>query len=355
MFPLLTFAVVWVLILATWRVANLIYGTSISWAEYFSYKDGGWYFQIIKYGYGSRPQNPAFFPLLPALVRGASHLTAFTGTERYLWAALVVQVLAGAASCVAIWALAARVTSRRIADRAVILYCAFPGAMTFGMLYAEPLGIALAAACLLAALNRKWLLAGVLGFLATAEHPTWLLLAPVLGIVSLREIWTRGDWRSLTAPVLTPLGMLTYFAWIGTRLHDYLIWFHVERRFWGTHFDFGVRTFRLVTWTYPPAAQYHVFNILLVISFAVAVVGCVLMIRARVPLAVSLYTVGLFVYLVMAQEAAKPRFYWCLFGIFIGAAAKLPRWLFWSVAIASAGLLAFCVGWWPHQHIGPAP
>ncbi len=67
------------------------------------------------------------------------------------------------------------------------------------------------------------------------------------------------------------------------------------------------------------------------------------MIRARVPLAVSLYTVGLFVYLVMAQEAAKPRFCWCLFGIFIGAAAKLPRWLFWSVAIASAGLLAFCV------------
>ena len=355
MFPLLTFAVVWVLILATWRVANLIYGTSISWAEYFSYKDGGWYFGIIKYGYGSRPQNPAFFPLLPALVRGASHLTAFTGTERYLGAALVVQVLAGAASCVAIWALAARVTSRRIADRAVILYCAFPGAMTFGMLYAEPLGIALAAACLLAALDRKWLLAGVLGFLATAEHPTWLILAPVLGVVSLREIWTRGDWRSLTAAVLTPLGMLTYFAWIGTRLHDYLIWFHVERRFWGTHFDFGVRTFRLVTWTYPAAARYHVFNILLVISFAAAVVGCVLMIRARVPLAVSLYTVGLFVYLVMAQEAAKPRFYWCLFGIFIGAAAKLPRWLFWSVAIASAGLLAFCVGWWPHQNIGPAP
>ena len=70
--------------------------------------------------------------------------------------------------------------------------------------------------------------------------------------------------------MLTPLGMLTYFAWIGTRLHDYLVWFHVERRFWGTHFDFGVRTFRLVTWT-------------------------------------------------------------------------------------SAGLLAFCVGWWPHHYIGPAP
>jgi hypothetical protein len=46
---------------------------------------------------------------------------------------------------------------------------------------------------------------------------------------------------------------------------------------------------------------------------------------------------------------------WSAFGLFIGLAAKLPTWLFWPVVIASAGLLAFLIGWWPHHYVGPAP
>jgi hypothetical protein len=56
-----------------------------------------------------------------------------------------------------------------------------------------------------------------------------------------------------------------------------------------------------------------------------------------------------FVACVMSSGAiSRPRFVLTAFGIFIGAGAKLPRWVFWPVLIASAGLLAATIGWLPN-------
>jgi hypothetical protein len=364
LFPLLVFAVTWVLILITWRVAASIYGVSMPWGGYFLFKDANFYIWIAQHGYHSPgtltptvppapPAQTAFFPLLPAMVKAASYLLVFT-TSRYLWAGLLVQVLSGAAAAVAVWALAARVRDRWMADRTVLLFCAFPGAMTFGMLYSEPLGIALAAGCLLAAVNRKWLLAGILGLLGTAEHSTLIVLAPVLGITALHAIWTRRDWWSLIAPVLTPVGMLGYFAWLGPRYHNFFFWFQVEKKGWRAGVDWGVHEFHLVTWSNPGAAKDTLFNSLVTILFAVAVIGIALLLAERVALPVTLYTVLMFVDLVISASADKPRFIWTTIGIFIGF-ARLPRWLYWPLLIASAGLLFFLIGWWPQHYAGPAP
>jgi hypothetical protein len=263
-------------------------------------------------------------------------------------------VLSGAASAVAVWALAARVRDRWMADRTVLLFCVFPGAMTFGMLYSEPLGIALAASCLLAAVNRKWLLAGILGLLGTAEHSTLIVMVPVLGITALHAIWTRRDWRSLIAPALTPLGVLGYFAILTPRFHNFFFWFQVEKKGWHSGIDWGVHEFRLVTWMIPAANQYPFFNSLVTILFVVAVIGIALLLAERVALPVTLYTVLMFVGLVITESADKPRFIWTTIGIFIGF-ARLPPWLYWPLLIASAGLLFFLVGWWPQHPEGPAP
>jgi hypothetical protein len=78
-----------------------------------------------------------------------------------------------------------------VADRATLLFAAFS---------------------LLAAVNRRWLVAGVIATVGTAEHPTLIAAIGALGIVALREIWTRRDWRSLIAPALAPLGVLSFFG-----------------------------------------------------------------------------------------------------------------------------------------------
>jgi hypothetical protein len=99
------------------------------------------------------------------------------------------------------------------------------------------------------------------------------------------------------------------------------------------------------------------FNVVLTIMLAVGIAGIVFMIRARLPWQLTLFTVlTLLACLVSNAQDSKPRFVWSAFGIFIGfAAANLPRWLFWTLVVASAGLLAFLYGWWPHHYVGPAP
>jgi Gpi18-like mannosyltransferase len=167
LFPLAAFAVVWLLILVTWDGSDAITGHSHTWGWHILIADTGFYRGIAQYGYTGDPARGAFFPLYPLLIHLASYLTG----GDYLLAGLITTVACGAASAVAVWALAARVCGRRVADGAVVLYCFFPGAMAFGILYSEPLGVALAAAALLALLDRRWLLAGVIGALATSSGP----------------------------------------------------------------------------------------------------------------------------------------------------------------------------------------
>jgi hypothetical protein len=361
-FPLIVFAVTWLLILAAWYGSAFIYGQGHPWTYHFLFKDADYYLAIAEHGYPAQLHFPwtggpvdsrvAFFPFFPLLVRLVSYLTA----GHYAVAGLIVSVLSGAASALGVWALAVRVCDRRVADRAVILFCVFPGAMTFGMLYSEPLAVALAAAALLALVDRRWLLAGIIGAIGTAERPTLAILAVVSGVAALQAIWARREWRALIAPILTPLGMVAYFGYLGHRYHDYKFWFQVEQDGWNQHIDWGVHTLRVVFWADPPTARYVVFNLVLMIMFIAAVGGIALTLAARLPLPVTLF--GLLVVLssVLAYgQNTKPRFVWSAFPLFIGAAAKLPRFLYWPVVILSAAGLVFLVGWWPHHRIGPAP
>jgi hypothetical protein len=364
--PLLIFAGSWVLIVATWLIADRIYHTHLSWGNFVWHGDAGIYGQIAQYGYGKpvlmvpRPGHgapfsstgrSAFFPLLPALIRLVSYATA----GNFYLADLITQVLAGAASAVAVWTLAARVLDRRIADRAVLLYCAFPGAMVYFTVFPEALAIALAAASLLALINRRWLLSGLLAGLASAADPTMIVLSAVLGLTALHAIWTRREWRSLAAPVLAPLGMLSYFAYYGHKYHDYLFWFRTMRSGWNQHIDLGATELRVLTWNNPGAAQHVFWNALMIGLFWAGVIGIALMIAARLPLPVIGYTVLVFLACVVSSGAlTRPRFVQTAFGIFIGAGAKLPRFVFWPVLVASAAVLVFLIGWWPHN-IPPNP
>ena len=361
-FPLIIFAITWLLILAAWYGSAVIYHQSHPWTWHFVFKDARYYLGIAEHGYPARLQipwtlspaagRPAFFPLFPVLIRLTSYLTG----GDYLIAGLIVSVLAGAASAVGVWTLAARVRDRRVADRAVVLYCFFPGAMTFGILYSEPLAVALGAAALLALIERRWLLAGIIGAAGTAERPTLILLAVVSGVVAAQAIWTRREWRALLAPALTPLGLVAFFFYLGQRYHDYAFWFQLEKAGWNQHIDWGVHTFRIVFWADPSTSRYVVFNVVLIIMFIAAVAGIGMTLAARLPLPVTLFGILVVLSCVIAYgQNTKPRFVWSAFTLFIGAAAKLPKVIYWPVVVLSAAGLVFLTGWWPHHVIGPAP
>jgi hypothetical protein len=361
-FPLLVFAATWVLILATWYISDAIYGQSHPWTFHFLFKDADYYLGIAQHGYPARlpfrwhdsPVNAraAFFPLFPALIRLASYLTG----GNYPVAGLIAQIAAGAASTLGVWAVASRLRGHRVADRAVVLYCLFPGAMTFALLYSEPLAVAISAAAILAMLNRRWLLAGIAGAAATAERPTLIILVVVFGVAAIQALWTRREWAALLAPTLTPLGVLAFFAYLGHRYHDYKFWFRVETVVWHEHIGWGEHTLRVVLWMDPATERAHVFNAVLIIMFVVAVIGIALMVADRLPLPVILF--GALLVLLSAispAQSTRPRFVWTAFPIFIAAAAKLPRALYWPMLVLSAAGLVFLIAWWPNHRIGPAP
>lgn len=395
LFPLLVYAITFAGIVVTWQVANAIYGRSDPWTFYFFFKDAGHYLQIAQHGYPAKlvfpakpvrqgyppfelvnlpaayhplitwkppvppvpyPYLPAFFPGLPILV----WLLHWVTGGSYLIGALVTGILSGAGAALGVWAVAARVCDHWVADRAVVAFCLFPGAMTFGMLYSEPLAVAIAAAVLLAMLDRRWLLAGVIAGFGTAERPTLVVLTGVLAVGAVIAVFRRGwrEWRSLVAVPLSLVGIAAFLVILSRRYHDAAFWFQTEEHGWHQHIDWGVHVVQLLTWQLGKAnAQNQFYVVLLDVMLVLSVIAIVLMIRARLPWPITLFTVvTVLSCIVSAEQGTKPRFVWSAFGLFIGlAAARLPRWLFWPLVAVSAGLLAFLVGWWPHHYIGPAP
>jgi hypothetical protein len=357
LFPLLVFAATWLLILAAWYGGDRVYGQSHPWTWHFLFKDAGWYLVIAKHGYpahllktGAGPST-AFFPVFPALIR----LAGYALGGRYVIGGLVVTVLTGAASALLVWVLATRARDRWVADRAVALYCFFPGAMVFGMMYSESLAVVFGAAALLALLGRRWLLAGLIGAIGTAEASQLIILAGVSGIVALHAIYTRREWRSLVAPALTPLGMLAYFGYLGHRYHDYAFWFQAEQSGWKQHVDWGARTVHILLWNTPVADQNRFVFTLYYIMLIVCAAGIAMMLAARLPLPVSLYGVFAVLTFTLSPANPRPRYVLCAFPLFIGAAAKLPRFLYWPVLAVSAGGLILLTAWWPNHVSGPAP
>src|SRR4051794_12081649 len=135
--------------------------------------DGAWYLWVANQGYPTAGQfthhlsEVAFFPLYPMTVRGVSAVTGWSE----LAAGVTVALLTGALATVLVWKLAVRLADEKVADRAVLLFVFFPGSFALSMAYAEGFMVVGAAACLLALLNRRWVLAGLAAAFATASRP----------------------------------------------------------------------------------------------------------------------------------------------------------------------------------------
>lgn len=206
--------------------------------------DGGWYLALIRDGYpqavpevaGQAAKSTlAFFPLFPAAARGIAWLLPVSDAV----AALMVSLLAGAAAAVLVFLLAERLAGRAAAHRTVALFCFFPGSVVLSMVYSEALTVALAAGCLLALVDRRWLTAGVAAALATACRPNAIALVLACGWQAAMAIRERREWRSLIAPALAPVGILMFFGFLWLRTGELDAWLRVEHEGWNQQFAFG--------------------------------------------------------------------------------------------------------------------
>lgn len=232
--------------------------------------DGQWMLAIAEHGYAGVPYDLtdargihsaetayAFFPGFPYLVGVISRLPLLTP----FGAAMLVN---GALGCVAAVAaaklgslcarrVAPHVNGRRVGLVLVVLFAASPMAVVLNMAYTEALFCALALWALVAVLERRWLLAGLMTCFAGATRPTAVVLIGVVMLAAMLALWQhlRGERRDTPAAlwaalILSPLGYLGYLTLVWMRFDSPTAWFRIQTDGWGTTFDGGAGAWRFI-------------------------------------------------------------------------------------------------------------
>ena len=206
-----------------------------AWGRY----DTHWYLDLAARGYHAparlalEQSNLAFFPLYPALIRGAHALlpSAWQGdAARYLAAVAISNVLALAA----LWAVYRLVAESwgddRLARRTVLYLLLFPAGFFLSCAYAEALYLLLSAGAFLLAQRGHWWRAGACALLLGVTRPSGVLVAPALALLYLDQRgWElrRVRWDAL-ALLAAPAALAAHAAHLAALTGDPLALFHAQ-------------------------------------------------------------------------------------------------------------------------------
>jgi hypothetical protein len=307
--------------------------------------DGSWYLAIVQHGYpeavlqgfGARAQSTlGFFPGYPLLIAAGSSLTGLSPAL----VGVMVSTLAGAATSVVLWLLAARIADIKTANRTVVLFCFFPSAFVLCMVYAEAVFLLLAAVCLLALVRERWAIAGVAAGLAGLVRPNGLVLALCCAWAAALAIRRRRAWRPVIAPLLAPAGTLAFLGYLWVRTGDWLAYVHTQKRGWDQGFDFGVSNVRAVR-AVMVSRQFGFYVLLLAVCMLGIVVALYFLRRWRLPTPILVYVLGIVGLAVLSSNTTSvPRFLLTAFPVLIPIAQGLSAEAFPTVVATSATLMA---------------
>jgi hypothetical protein len=326
--------------------ASALYSVEMTFPRALATWDGIWYLAIARHGYPTALSTDynelAFFPAFPLLLRSVAFVTTLDPRT----VGIVLNVMLGVAFAVLFMRLGTRVVGTEVAMRAVVLCAFFPGAYVLSMVYSEPLMLVLVCASLLALLDRCWLLAGVLAAVATATRPNALALVVACAVAAASAIRTRGEWRALAAPLLAPLGFVSFmvYLWVHTGHAD--AWWYTQRHAWHESFDFGGFTLqRFGRVASEPFANTN--DLVAVVGTVVLVAGLVLLVRLSrrgdVPWVLTSYALASGVLaLGSATIGGRPRMVLVAFPMFL-AFARYLRGDNYAIAVGVSGAL-FAIG-----------
>ena len=335
--PLTTYAASRLLMLLV-ALATIATHARLTWQRAVSAWDGGWYISVARHGYPHTvptvhrraiPSNIGFFPLFPLAMRAVHGPTGLS----YTVSGLIVTAVFGAAFVVLVWWLLQQAFNASVADRATALICFFPGFFAFGLLYSEPMSLALTALCVVALLRRWWLAAGLAAGLASAARPNAAVLVLVCAWAAGVAIWRRREWMALLAPLLAPVGILAQFTFLYFRTGQFLSYERVQEQGW----HLGIRPLeplRLAKlFLERPFQQWDVT--LAAFGAAFIVVSAVLLLRSDFPRVLVVY--GLAVGALDLFVVPTPRFVLTAFPLVAVVGRRLKGGWYW-VALTGCGM-----------------
>ena len=306
--------------------------------------DSVWYLRASGNGYPTHlpmghghvlANTIAFFPGLPLLIRGLSGLTGMSQFS----AGTAISSITGLTATIGVWALVREYAGDKTANKATILFAFFPGSFVFSMVYSEGLVITGAAFGLLALMRRRWIIAGLLGLVATAAAPIALAFVVCCAWAALAAIRRDRDWRALAAPILAPLGTIAYLVWVWRHTGVASAFSQTERGGWHSYLSIAY-PFRIIGgFLSHPFTSYA--NHALVFFCILAVVAAVMIgLRDRQPSLVLLYgaTVGALAILT-APVGPRPRIILDAFPLILAVAVRYHEGWKYKLAVATSAVL----------------
>ena len=246
-YPLAVYFLSRVLYLGTALVGTLVpqpffgYHWNRSLTAAISNWDGIWYLATAAHGYPSHVDpfhysTVGFFPLYPILMWALGQALSLG----YVWSGLIVSLAFGAVATILIGRLAERWFGPAAGRRAIVFVCLFPGTIVFSMDYTEGLLLTCVVGAMLAVEHRRWLLAGLLAGVATAVGPVAVAILPASVAACAHELRRGGlrdgnARRSMLMPLLAPLGIVAFGAYLWVRVGSPFASFTVQRDAWQEH------------------------------------------------------------------------------------------------------------------------
>jgi hypothetical protein len=227
--------------------------------------DSVWYLQIIQNGYTLK--RAAFFPLYSLLIGLFSLFTGNLST-----AGLWVSNIAFFVALFYIYAIAKQEFDDGTASRAVFYIAAAPAAFFFSTVYTESVFLLFVAAGFYYASNGKWLLAAIVGALASATRLGGALVAV---FIFFEAIWQQGvrfipkpwsvqaqiklltndlrlipkAWKGILASVFSLSGLIAYMVYLTQKFGDPLAFLHAEKN-WN----------KVISWNWLPRLVQYTYD-----------------------------------------------------------------------------------------------
>ena len=170
------------------------------------------------------------------------------------------------------------------------------------------------------------------------------LVRAILILAAFFAIRERREWKALAAPIIAPLGWLTFQILLSEHASEAGVWFRVQREAWEEGLSFGSTALSRI-WTAisdPLGSPGSLFTLGSVIAMLLMIYGSW---KVKIPPAWTAYSVTVLALMLLPSTVtARPRFLYTAFPLLIGFAAWWPRkyresWGF-VMAICGAGLVA---------------
>ena len=304
--------------------------------------DGNWYTSIVRDGYNfstEHQSNMGFFPFYPMLIKLTSYVISNVDMAAVV-TANVCLVIAG----ILLYRLVEMDYGQKVARAAVLFLMFSPVSFFFSSAYTESTFLMLVVGSFLAANQRKWLLAGLLGMMVSATRQVGLILTLPLFVEFVRQSFTAGTGiRGVFHPRvlflgLVPLGLFFFMLYGHFRFGDFFAFFNATA-VWGRELSSPIANLTRYD-------RYDIFYRWLFLgslgtAAALWVTGVFLQIRASY---LVFTAVMMLVYVSSNSLEAIPRNLSVLFPLFIILAivANKLKWSYEPTLAASVALLTMC-------------